>query len=160
MRHRKDYIRFASKDCIRFAPEVLFHVCVPAYTLPLLVPRHTNLKHSFVCKCKYEYPVIPNIAVNLCPTLLLTASVWCLCLDAFPARLVSSRIKAQSQMSPATAIPPRTMASARLMATPASSTFRSARRGQVFVLASRSARFVFFFLRNSDVRVQEHTAQR
>ena len=52
MRHRKDYIRFASKDCIRFAPEVLFHVCVPAYTLPLLVPRHTNLKHSFVCKCK------------------------------------------------------------------------------------------------------------
>ena len=31
-----------SKDSIRLAPEVLFQVCVPAYTLPLLVPRHTS----------------------------------------------------------------------------------------------------------------------
>ena len=39
-----------SKDCIRLAPEVLVQFCVPAYTLLLLVPTNTNLKHSFVCK--------------------------------------------------------------------------------------------------------------
>ena len=85
-----------------------------------------------------------------------------------PGETRSSRVKVRSQMPYAAAIPPRSMAIARRTATPASSIFRSARRRQVFVLASRNVRFFFllprvswgiksfFFFQISDVRAQEH----
>ena len=116
--------------------------------------------------------LIPDIAVNHCQTVLLTASEWCPCLAAFPARLVTAASRLDHRCPMPLRFHHARWSSLGVWPRPPLAPFDRHVEDK-FCIGFNECAVVFFvlprvswgiksfcFFSISDVRVQEHTALR